>query len=39
MFLVVISLRYDGEENKKIEDILVKEVRGNFGKKNGPKPR
>lgn len=26
-------MRYDHEDNKKIEEILVKEVRGNFGKK------
>ena len=35
--LVLIGLRYDDEENKNFEGILVSEVRGKFGKKKWPK--
>ena len=35
--LVLIGLRYDDEENKTFEGILVSEVRGKFGKKKWPK--
>ena len=34
---VLIGLRYDDEENKNFEGILVSEVRGKFGKKKWPK--
>ena len=34
---VFIGLRYDDEENKNFEGILVSEVRGKFGKKKWPK--
>ena len=35
--LVFICLKYDDEENKNFEGILVSEVRGKFGKKKWPK--
>ena len=35
--MVLFSLRYDDEENKNFEGILVNEVRGNFGKKKWAK--
>ena len=34
---VFICSKYEDEENKNFEDILVSEVRGKFGKKKWPK--
>ena len=34
---VFICLKYEDEENKNFEDILVSEVRGKFGEKKWPK--